>query len=224
MKWILRPPARSRGTTPTAAPLDPFDRLAALCGKAFEGRIVSPPAAADAAFAAQRLVMHVRECSSDVIRIPFHVGDDASRTWVVSRTASGLRLKHDTAIAAARTSSPNMRRFVGRRDDDAADVPGRRFHQGVLRPRAMPPARQCLWRSRSTTAASPTNCAARRASSGSNSTSPGRSPRRRRRGAANRGRQARTHRLRLSGNGPISRSLSSTSSRRWGRAGVGPAS
>jgi hypothetical protein len=66
-----------------------------LCGKTFAGRIASPPAAADASFAGQRLVMHVRDCSSDTIRIPFHVGDDASRTWVVSRTTTGLRLKHD---------------------------------------------------------------------------------------------------------------------------------
>ena len=39
--------------------------------------------------------MHVRECTRDTIRIPFHVGDDHSRTWVVTRTATGLRLKHD---------------------------------------------------------------------------------------------------------------------------------
>jgi hypothetical protein len=81
--------------TPRPAPRDLFDHLSALCGKAFGGRIVSPPVAADASFAGKALVMHVRECSSDVIRVPFHVGDDASRTWVVSRTTSGLRLKHD---------------------------------------------------------------------------------------------------------------------------------
>lgn len=72
-----------------------FTRLSALCGRAFEGRIVSPPVAADADFAGKRLVMHVRECSDEQIRIPFHVGDDRSRTWVVTRTATGLRLKHD---------------------------------------------------------------------------------------------------------------------------------
>ena len=72
-----------------------FSNLAALCGKAFEGRIVSPPVAADASFAGKRLVMHVRECSADTIRIPFHVGDDRSRTWVVTRTTTGYRLKHD---------------------------------------------------------------------------------------------------------------------------------
>ena len=81
--------------TPAAAPRDHFARLSALCGKAFEGRIVSPPVAADASFAGKRLVMHVRECTADTIRIPFHVGDDRSRTWVVTRTATGLRLKHD---------------------------------------------------------------------------------------------------------------------------------
>jgi len=41
------------------------------------------------------LVMHVRECSQDHIKIPFHVGEDRSRTWVISRTTTGLRLKHD---------------------------------------------------------------------------------------------------------------------------------
>ena len=83
-------------TTPAADPADPFfARLSSLCGKAFEGRVASPPVEADASFAGKRLVMHVRECSDDTIRIPFHVGDDRSRTWVVTRTASGLRLKHD---------------------------------------------------------------------------------------------------------------------------------
>ncbi|MEO6519880.1 MAG: hypothetical protein ABIO17_12960, partial [Pseudoxanthomonas sp.] len=39
--------------------------------------------------------MQVRECSEDELRIPFHVGDDHSRTWVITRQGSGLRLKHD---------------------------------------------------------------------------------------------------------------------------------
>ena len=39
--------------------------------------------------------MHVRDCGADEIRIPFHVGEDRSRAWVVTRTVTGLRLKHD---------------------------------------------------------------------------------------------------------------------------------
>ena len=41
------------------------------------------------------MVMHVRECSGDEIRIPFHIGEDRSRTWVITRDDSGLTLKHD---------------------------------------------------------------------------------------------------------------------------------
>ena len=69
-------------------------RLQALCGRAFAGRVVTSDPA-DAAFAGKRLVMHVRECRAGEVRIPFHVGDDRSRTWIVTRTPQGLRLKHD---------------------------------------------------------------------------------------------------------------------------------
>jgi hypothetical protein len=68
--------------------------LTALCGNAYGGRVAEsvPP---DTVMSRQSLVMHVRECSADTIRIPFHVGENRSRTWVITRTASGLRLKHD---------------------------------------------------------------------------------------------------------------------------------
>lgn len=87
--------ALSACATRPASPPDFFAALSALCGKAYEGRIGSPPTPADASFASKRLVMHVRSCTADTIRIPFHVGDDASRTWVVTRTTTGYRLKHD---------------------------------------------------------------------------------------------------------------------------------
>lgn len=82
------------------APADAF--LAALaqhCGQAFEGRIVAntpPPEGVDA-FEGQRLVMHVRGCDDPTggLQVPFHVGDNHSRTWLLTRTDDGLRLKHD---------------------------------------------------------------------------------------------------------------------------------
>lgn len=84
----------------TAPPRDtPGERfwsaLQPLCNKAFEGRLVEGTEPSDAAIGAQRLVMHVRSCSEREIRIPFHVGEDRSRTWVVTRTEAGVRLKHD---------------------------------------------------------------------------------------------------------------------------------
>lgn len=82
---------------PVAAPAGVlWDRLSELCGGAFEGRVVrdDPPTEASP-FEGVRLVMHVRECSDSVIRIPFHVGDDRSRTWVLEPIGEGgLRLKH----------------------------------------------------------------------------------------------------------------------------------
>ena len=68
----------------------------AHCGRAYEGRVaLASGSAGDTAMAGKRLVMHVRECSANEIRIPFHVGDDRSRTWVLTRTPAGIRLKHD---------------------------------------------------------------------------------------------------------------------------------
>lgn len=82
--------------TPEArSPQDAFiANLKTLCGKAFEGKVVSTDKA-DATMAKERLVMHVRECTENGVRVPFHVGDDRSRTWVITRTAAGVRLKHD---------------------------------------------------------------------------------------------------------------------------------
>ena len=69
------------------------------CGKAYAGRITAnqPASATPDPFEGKTLVMHVRGCDDPMreIRIPFHVGDDRSRTWVLTRTATGLRLKHD---------------------------------------------------------------------------------------------------------------------------------
>jgi len=73
-----------------------MQNLSVHCGQAYAGRVLTNlPEQADDPFAGQPLVMHVRECSQDHIKIPFHVGEDRSRTWVISRTTTGLRLKHD---------------------------------------------------------------------------------------------------------------------------------
>ena len=67
--------------------------LRAHCGKAYAGQIINPQAA-DSAMLGQALVMHVRGCD-DTVRVPFHVGTDRSRTWLFTKTAASVRLKHD---------------------------------------------------------------------------------------------------------------------------------
>ena len=101
---VLPVPAIAASTVPAAkaaaAPADQFlADLAHYCGQAFAGRIIAnqPKSSAPDPFDGKTLVMHVRGCDSpqQELRVPFHVGDDHSRTWVISRTDSGLRLKHD---------------------------------------------------------------------------------------------------------------------------------
>ena len=76
-----------------AAPQDQFiANLKTHCGKAYEGKLVSTDAV-DADMASQRMTMFV-DCANDGLRIPFAVGDNRSRTWVFTKTDTGLRLKH----------------------------------------------------------------------------------------------------------------------------------
>lgn len=71
-----------------------FAALKGLCGARFEGAMTFP-VDDQHEFAGKRLVAHVASCSDEEIRVPFQVGEDRSRTWVFSRTADGLQLKHD---------------------------------------------------------------------------------------------------------------------------------
>lgn len=81
--------------TTELGPQDTFWRdIDALCGQAFAGSVIEAPDG-DSTFASRELVMHVRSCQAGEIRIPFHVGADRSRTWVLTRTEAGIRLKHD---------------------------------------------------------------------------------------------------------------------------------
>jgi len=87
----------SCGVVPqTIAPQGAFwQSLSDLCGQAFEGTLTEGSESARANFGAQTMVMHVRHCTETRIDVPFHVGEDRSRTWVFTRQDEGLRLKHD---------------------------------------------------------------------------------------------------------------------------------
>lgn len=89
--------------TPAAAnPQDAFfAALSARCGQAYAGTLASDQEA-DAEMRGKAMVMHIRHCTADRIEIPFHIdglgpngGWDRSRTWIITRTPTGLRLKHD---------------------------------------------------------------------------------------------------------------------------------
>jgi hypothetical protein len=84
------------------APPQPADVHAAFlanlsehCGQAFLGQVIHVPEEDPYFTGDPELIMHVRECSPDEVRIPVHLGDDHSRTWIFTRTAGGVDLRHD---------------------------------------------------------------------------------------------------------------------------------
>ncbi|MCA1798465.1 MAG: hypothetical protein LC632_03125 [Xanthomonadaceae bacterium] len=71
-----------------------MENLRTMCGNSYRGELLEFNEG-DADMVGQALVMHVRDCDDDEIRIPFHVGENRSRTWIFTLTEEGLRLKHD---------------------------------------------------------------------------------------------------------------------------------
>lgn len=72
-----------------------WSQLQAHCGKAYEGKIIAG-GLPDDGFTGEKLVMHVRKCETNDIRIPFFVGENKSRTWVLHLNDEKIiSLKHD---------------------------------------------------------------------------------------------------------------------------------
>jgi len=69
-----------------------WNTLQSHCGKAYEGALELP--LEDEAFGGKRLTMHVISCSESEIKIPFNVGDDRSRTWILTYQDDRITLKH----------------------------------------------------------------------------------------------------------------------------------
>ena len=72
-----------------------FEKLNSACNTVFQG-YSSYPKDPDHPFAGKLLVAHLASCDDNKIRIPFTVGEDHSRTWIITYNETGsLTLKHD---------------------------------------------------------------------------------------------------------------------------------
>lgn len=67
--------------------------LQSHCGKAYSGYLELP--IDDKEFGGKPLVMHIKKCTPTEIKIPFFVGDDKSRTWILSYRNNRMSLQHD---------------------------------------------------------------------------------------------------------------------------------
>ena len=70
-----------------------WNTLKSHCGNAYSGTLEIPEE--DEAFGGKKLVMHIRSCAENEIKIPFYVGADKSRTWILSMKKGIISLKHD---------------------------------------------------------------------------------------------------------------------------------
>lgn len=145
------------GCASYSAPTDPqavfLTNLARHCGRAYEGRITHRPPEDQLFRGDERLVVHFRECSGDELKLPFHVEDNRSRTWILTRTDSGIDLRHDhrhedgspdeNTMYGAHTrdaGSASRQEFLRPQADDGSTsgwaieiVPGERYTYGTIR-------------------------------------------------------------------------------------------
>lgn len=71
-----------------------LEQFKAFEGQYFEGEIIAGAQEGDS-FSGKRLIMHVASYSDREVRIPFFVGEDKSRTWIITYSNNVLSLKHD---------------------------------------------------------------------------------------------------------------------------------
>ena len=118
-----------------------WTRMRALCGGAFEGRLVEGNAT-DSAFVRNRLVMRVDDCREGEMGIRFHVGRDHSRTWLVRRTREGLRLRHRHLHEDGTEGSPTNYGGVTRGPGTPVS---QEFHADSATARMLPAAARNVW-------------------------------------------------------------------------------
>lgn len=109
-----------------------WNSLQKLCGKAFAGEVKHAPEG-DTTFKDKKLVMHVRSCQENQIKIPFFVGEDRSRTWVLTKVKDRIQLKHDhrhedgkpdeiTMYGGAASNSGSSERQIFPADEETAKL------------------------------------------------------------------------------------------------------
>ncbi|SDM06221.1 hypothetical protein SAMN05421813_105128 [Daejeonella rubra] len=73
-----------------------FKDLEALKGKTFYGKAIYMPDTIKANdFWGKKLSFKVNQHKRSELRMPFQVGENKSRTWILTKTKNGIQLKHD---------------------------------------------------------------------------------------------------------------------------------
>lgn len=84
-----------------------FQNISQHCGKAFLGKVAIDTENSDT-LRDKPIVLHVRKCSSSQLQMPLHIGDDSSRTLLISKTTKGLQLQHDHRYPDGKSHTASM--------------------------------------------------------------------------------------------------------------------
>jgi hypothetical protein len=78
---------------PATSQTEFLDNLKALCGNSYSGVVVHPETPPRGF--TDPLVAHFTVCEDNVVHIPFHVGENTSRIWMLTLSDHRLLFKHD---------------------------------------------------------------------------------------------------------------------------------
>lgn len=100
------------------------------------------PREAGDAFAGKKLVAHVASCTANQIRVPFIVGTDRSRTWIITWSDRGLELKHDHRHE---DGTPDAQTMYGGKANNAGTAHAQSFAADAYTAKLIPAAATNRW-------------------------------------------------------------------------------
>ncbi|XQW85413.1 hypothetical protein ACOYR1_01395 [Thalassotalea piscium] len=118
-----------------------FQNLKAYCGQTMVGKSVFPVSKEDA-FYGKTLVMKVASCTETEMRIPFSVGEDHSRTWILTLTEKGLLFKHDHRLE---DGSPDKLTMYGGYSDGSGSAFEQHFPADAETKQLVPKGKTNVW-------------------------------------------------------------------------------
>src|SRR5690606_20758341 len=120
-----------------------FETLRADCGATFTGstEFVASEDPNDP-FVVNPLKVHISDCTDSQITMPFYVGADSSRTWILTMTQAGLELKHDHRLA---DGSPDSLTNYGGLADTSGTALSQSFPADAFTAQLIPEAATNKW-------------------------------------------------------------------------------
>lgn len=117
------------------------------CGQSYQGEIVSSDPQ-DEAWRSETIIADFDTCTEEGLRIPLHVGDDHSRTWLVALNDDGrlaLRHQHNHEDGSADPLTMYGGKSAGASTATRQVFPADRKTMDLFQEQGIPESRQNIW-------------------------------------------------------------------------------